>query len=301
MLEFGGMRLNLVEDVEAGWPEPHFERIGGVRTAIYETGEGPPVLLLHGSSICVDARLTWFRLLPELARTHRVISYDQPGFGLSEVPASRSLPDRLKRTDHARELVRTLDLDDCVVIGHSEGGFIATRLALDEPSPVARLIVVTSGATSPALGDARDAAWKAAAGKAYDYVGRSVDEDRLVATEERLARRSDPDFEALLRVNYRRDVATGHVEMFRELGRGRADYGAYTAVQEREVLPFLDRLRAPTTLIWGGADATVPIARGEALAGLIPEARLEVLDGAGHWVMHDAPFLFTETVMAGLV
>jgi pimeloyl-ACP methyl ester carboxylesterase len=294
------MGFKLVADLTAEWPAPRFACIGGVRTAIYEAGTGSPVLLLHGCSICVDAHLTWFRLLPQLARTHRVICYDQPGFGLSEVPASRSLPDRLARTAHACELMRACGLDRCVVIGHSEGGFIAARLALDEPSPVARLIVLTSGATSPALGDARDAAWQAAAGKAYDYVDRSRDEERLIATEERLARRGDPSFEALLRANYRRDVTTGHVEMFQALGRGRTDYGAYTAVQEREVLPFLDRLRTPTLLIWGGADATVPVARGEALARLIPGARFEVLAGAGHWVMHDAPVRFTEMVLAEL-
>jgi pimeloyl-ACP methyl ester carboxylesterase len=289
-----------VEGLSAGWPEPRFERIGGVRTAIYEAGAGRPVLLLHGCSICVDARLTWFRLLPELARTHRVIAYDQPGFGLSEAPTNHALPDRLARTTHARELVRVLDLDQCVIVGHSEGGFIATRLALDEPSPVARLIVVTSGATSPALGDTRDAAWQAAASKAYDYVDRSASEDRLVATEKRLARQGDPSFEAVLRANYRRDAATGHVEMFRAVGRERTDYGAYTAVQERELFPILDRLQAPTVLIWGGADATVPVARGEALARLIPGARLKVVNGAGHWVMHDAPALFARTVITEL-
>jgi pimeloyl-ACP methyl ester carboxylesterase len=294
------MALTHVDGLSAGWPEPRFARIAGVRTAIYEAGEGSPVLLVHGNSICVDARLTWFRLLPELARTHRVITYDQPGFGLSEMPANRSLPDRLARTAHARELVRILDLDQCVVVGHSEGGFIGTRLALDEPSPVARLIVVTSGATAPALGDARDAAWHAAASKAYDYLDRSAGEDRLVATEERLARQGDPSFEAVLRANYRRDAATGHVEMFRAIGRERTDYEAYTAVQERELFPFLDRLPAPTLLIWGGADATVPVARGEALARLIPGARLKVFVGAGHWGMHDAPALFAETVMTEL-
>jgi pimeloyl-ACP methyl ester carboxylesterase len=283
-------------DHELGWPQPHFEVLGGYRTAIYESGQGSPVMLFHGCSIAVDARLTWFRLLPELAQTHRVIAYDQPGFGLSDIPSSRELPDRMARTRHARDLIRSLDLDGLAAVGHSEGGFIATRLALDEPSAISNLVVVTSGATSPALGDDRDSAWQAAATTAYDYVKRSESADRLVETEERLSRLHDPAFEAILRANYDRDLGTGHVDMFRAVGRAREDYRDYAAVQEREVFPFVHRIRVPTLLIWGARDATVPVARGEALAQMIPDARFEVAPDAGHWVMHDSTAFFNDQV-----
>jgi len=109
-------------------------------------------------------------------------------------------------------------------------------------------------------------------------------------------RSGDPEFESVLRANYRRDVSTGHVDMFRAIGQARPDYRGYTKVQEREILPFLDQLHQPTLLIWSGADATVPVARGEALGRLIPGAQLRVVDDAGHWVMHDAPDLFAKMV-----
>ncbi len=294
------MAYNFVEGLGDPWPAARFYEIGGYRTAVYTAGRGPAVLLFHGCSLCVDARLTWFRFLPLLARTHSVIAYDQPGFGLSDMPPSGTLPDRMARTQHARDLLRALGLGHCSAVGHSEGGFIATRLALDEPSPVGALVVCASGAVAPALGGEADAAWRAAAAKVYDYVSRSTDEDRLVRTEDRLQHSGDPEFEALLRENYRRDLATGHVDIFRARGRALGDYTSYTAVQEQELYPLLNRLRAPVLLLWGGADATVPPGRGEALAQRIPHAEFRSFAGAGHWLMHDAPDTFAAAVMAHL-
>jgi pimeloyl-ACP methyl ester carboxylesterase len=294
------MAYIFVESAGKVWPAPRFEEIGGLRTAVYEAGSGPAVVLFHGCSLCVDARLTWFRLLPSLARTYRVIAYDQPGFGLSDMSPSGTLPDRMARTAHARELLRALDVEHCSAVGHSEGGFIATRLAVEEPSPVGALVICASGAVAPALSGEADAAWRAAAAKAYDYASRSTDEDRLVRTEERLQNYSDPDFEALLRENYRRDLATGHVDIFRARGRALGDYSSYTSVQEQELHPLLHRLCAPVLLLWGGADATVPTARGEALARRIRHAEFRVLESAGHWLMHDASENFAAAVMAHL-
>lgn len=290
------MVYELVEGKLADWPPARFDEVGAFRTAIYEAGEGATVILFHGCSLCVDARLTWFRLLPVLARTHRVVAYDQPGFGLSEIPVNGTLPDRMARTAHAKELLRVLDIERCSAIGHSEGGFIATRLAVDEPSPIRALVICASGAVAPALGGEMDAGWRAAAAKAYDYVSRSANEDQLVRTEDRLQHRSDPEFEALLRENYRRDLTTGHVDIFRTRGRTLGDYGTYTSVQEQELFPHFNRLVARTLLLWGAADATVPTARGKALASHIRSAELQLVKGAGHWLMHDAPEEFNAIV-----
>jgi pimeloyl-ACP methyl ester carboxylesterase len=131
------------------------QRIGGYVTDLSDEGSGAPVPLIHASSIAVDARLTWLRFIPALAPRARVISYDQPGFGQSEVPGYL---DRLQRAEHPAALMEALDLRDLTVIGHSEGGFIATRLALTCPDRIRKLVIVASGGTAPALGDGRDAA-----------------------------------------------------------------------------------------------------------------------------------------------
>lgn len=274
-------------------PLGRVETIGGFATHLIEQGDGPPVLLLHGSSVAVDAWLTWFRLTPALAPRHRTIAYDQPGFGRSAMPP-RYL-DRLERARHAAALVDALDLRDLTVVGHSEGGFMATWLALERPHRIARLVVVASGGTAPALGGAADAGWQAAAAEAYDYPRRCTDEETFVRSEGCLRGRADPGFETILRANYRRAEASGNRALF--LARTPATE-PYTALQEREIFPRLDTLRAPALLIWGGADATVPDARGRALAERMPRAELVVLPGAGHWVMHEAADAFNGRVAA---
>jgi len=270
--------------------------IGGYETFITEAGEGSPVLLLHGASIAVDGWLTWFRLFDELAKTNRVISYDQPCFGRSGIPADRRYRDRLERTHHAQAVLDALDLRDVTLIGHSEGGFMATKLALDNPGRVSRVVIVTSGGTSPRLGGELDRGWQEASAKAYDYVGRSVDEETFVRSEGHLSHKSDPEFEALLRENFRMARASGNVDCFLNLANQRRSYDDYASLQERYILPFVSSLTIPVLLVWGGADATVPVARGQALAALIPTSEMHIFPHAGHWVMHEAAAGFNKLI-----
>jgi pimeloyl-ACP methyl ester carboxylesterase len=273
-------------------PPPNQRRvaIGGLDTFLYEAGAGDPVLLFHGASIAVDAWLTWFRCFETLAKTRRVISYDQPCFGRTAIPADGNYLDREKWTEHAQAVLDYLNLSDVTLIGHSEGGFIATRLAIQNPGRVKKLVIVTSGGTSPRLNDARDAAWMAASAETYDYADRSVNEDTWVHTEGHLRTKQDPAFETILRQNFRHARDSGSTDcLLRHAtsSAGNAGYENYTALQERLIFPFLPHLTCPTLLVWAGADATVPVARGLALADLIPRAEMHVFPHAGHWVMHE--------------
>jgi len=261
--------------------------IAGISTFLYEAGSGPAVLLLHGASVAVDSWLTWFRCFHTLARHHRVIAYDQPCFGQSTIPADGVYWDREQRADHAQALFDHLGLEDAILIGHSEGGFIATRLAIANRARVKKLVIVTSGGTSPRLHDERDALWMAASAQVYDYAGRSVDEDTYVRSEGHLRTRDDPSFEAILRRNYRRSLETGATACMMNPARPVSGYTDYTAIQERALFPHLSKLDIPALLVWAGNDPTVPVARGLALADMLPASELHVFPRAGHWVMHE--------------
>ena len=266
--------------------------IGGVQTFLFEAGEGKPVVLFHGASIGVDAWLTWFRCFDVLALDHRVIAYDQPCFGRSGIPDDGKYMDRERRAMHAQALFDQLDLSGVTLVGHSEGGFIATRLALDNRDRVERLVVVTSGGTSPRLNDERDMAWMTASAAAYDYQGRAIDEDAYVRSEGHLRYREDPPFEAILRHNYRLAQKAGTAKCLLDAAHSRSGYSDYTMLQERLLFPRLPSLNIPALLIWAGRDATVPVARGLALADLLPMSEIHIFPRAGHWVMHEetAPF-----------
>ena len=275
-------------------------RIGGWDTRLFAAGAGPTVVLLHGSSVAVDSRLTWFRLFPMLPAHRRVIMFDQPGFGDSQIPGDLVYPDRLARSEHALAVVDHLGLSGIAAIGHSEGGFLATRLALLRPGLVHRLVIATSGGTAPMLGNAEDSRWMAASASVYDYPARTVDEEHFVRTEMALRQRPDSDFELLLRSNFRRDLGSGHVEMLRRRTVASTRFARYTELQEQYIHPFLAAIRARPTLLWADRDLTVPVARGERLAAMLPRAVLHVLPGTGHWLMHDQPDLFNRLAAAAV-
>ena len=114
-----------------------------MRLHVLEAGEGPPVVLLHGLGATNASMLTTFR---ELAKDHRVVAPDLPGFGDSSKPL-RSL--------HAafyarwlRDFSEALGLERPHVIGNSMGGRIAIEAGLRNPDTVDRLILL---APSPAF------------------------------------------------------------------------------------------------------------------------------------------------------
>ena len=103
-------------------------------------GSGPPVVLLHGNGMDAEDFVA-SGLFDLLARSHRVIAFDRPGFGYSE----RSPGHRWTATAQAellREAFDLLEIDDAVVIGHSYGASVATALAIDSPEAVRGLILL---------------------------------------------------------------------------------------------------------------------------------------------------------------
>lgn len=256
---------------------------GGIRTWVTEAGAGPPLVLLHGASIAVEGYATFHRQMLALSRHFRTITFDQQGFGRTGLPEDGRYRDRLERVDHAVAVLEALGVREACLVGHSEGAFMAGRIAVMRPDLVIRLVLMTSGGTAPALGGALDDDWIAASRRAYDYRSFPDSPDAYVE-----ARDLDPDEAALQRSAYVRALESGQAAMMRGLHEaGPTDYRAYVQLQERHLLPYLPKLRVPALLIWAADDATVPVARGLALLRLIPGADMHVLGGCGHALTRD--------------
>ncbi len=261
--------------------------VDGFRTWYLDEGSGPPVVLLHGAALAVDAYITWFRTIEALRDRFRLVAPDQVGFGRTDLPPGGVYWNRHRRVDHALAFLERLGIRDACLVGHSEGAYMATRLAIVAPHLASRLVIVTSGATAPYLGGDADREWKAAAEAAYNDPSRFDSEDAFVRTSARLSRVEDPRFEAILRENYRRAVAVGQDRMFREMPVEDRDYDTYVKLQEEHLFPHLDALGVPTLVVWAENDATVPVARGLELLERIPGAELHLFRDAAHNVMHD--------------
>lgn len=266
--------------------------VDGRRTHVTDVGTGMTIVLLHGAAVGVDATLTWYRTITELSQEFRLVAFDQVGFGRTDMPLDGIYKNRLERTDHARSVLRQLEVTSACLVGHSEGAFMATRLAITDPDLARSLVIVTSGGTAPYLGGSDDDGWISACDQAYNDPKRLSSIDLFVSSDPHLSRGPDPRYEMLLRANFQRSVRSGQVEMFREMPESEVDYQKYRELQENHIFPRLPEINVPSLLVWADRDPTVPISRGLALQKLIPGASFHVVGDSGHYVMHDQPQVF---------
>jgi pimeloyl-ACP methyl ester carboxylesterase len=114
--------------------------IDGSDMHVLEQGEaGPVVLMIHGAS--ANAREFSWTLAPRLSETHRILMVDRPGHGHSErAPEAQSLK---VQADQMAGVLRSLAPGQkAIVVGHSFGGAVSLRLALDHPELVDGLVLL---------------------------------------------------------------------------------------------------------------------------------------------------------------
>ena len=128
--------------------------VGGVTLRVRHGGDGPPVLLLHGHP---RTHATWHRVAPLLASQHTVVCPDLRGYG-----ESSKVPPYTKRAmaGDMLALMHALGHERFTVVGHDRGAYVASRLTIDHPEAVARLVVMDAVPIGEALAraDARFAA-----------------------------------------------------------------------------------------------------------------------------------------------
>ena len=122
-------------------PTGRFVTVNGVRVHYLEKGEGSPVVLLHGNVVTAEDFRT-SGVLDLLAKRHRVIAFDRPGFGYSDRPHG-SLWSARAQADLLRDALDVLGIDRPIVLGHSWGAAVALALALNHPDDVRGLVLLS--------------------------------------------------------------------------------------------------------------------------------------------------------------
>jgi non-heme chloroperoxidase len=235
---------------------------------VEECGSGRPVLLLHGHGATLDTFALLARRLAE--RGFRVIAIDQRGFGRSSpVPPTFGFWDL---SEDAATVLEELELERAIVVGHSMGCVVALGLAVSRPEivnqHVAGLVLINSAARGPT-----DRALTRAKATALDWTAL-----------ERFSRHPRHGI-ALARKNFGVDPRRSHVAAARAIGfdspvgRRRGFTRRLLGIDLTEALPAI---RLPVLALAGSADRVVPPERSAEIAALIPGARFELLEGAGH-------------------
>ena len=250
--------------------------VAGVSTAVIDTGRprgavAPPVLLLHGSGPGVTATANWRPIIPALSASCRVIAPDQFGFGGTATGEQRTYG-RTAWTDHALALLDTLELSTVDIIGNSMGGAIALSIAAARPDVVRRMVLMGSMGVAMALPDGLDAVWGYTPGmeRMRQVIGLFAhDRDRI--TDELVELRYQASLDPPVRDSWE--------AMFPEPRQRWVDDLALSGVE-------LAAIRAAVLLVHGRDDRVVPWRSSSAqLVDLLPDARLHVLSGCGHWAM----------------
>src|SRR3954463_12663846 len=130
--------------LDVDWREhQRWVTIDGGRVNVIELGSGPPVVFIHGLS---GSWQNWLEQLPVFARDHRVIAFDLPGFGASQMPREKITIRGYGPFVDA--LLDELGVSSAAVVGNSMGGFIGIELAIRFPERVERLVLVSAAGLS---------------------------------------------------------------------------------------------------------------------------------------------------------
>ncbi len=117
-------------------------RVGEIELAVAVTGEGPPVLLLHGYP---QTHVMWRHVVDRLAAEHTLVMPDLRGYGQSEKPPGDSRHTTYSKRAMAADALRLMEglgHERFAVVGHDRGARVAHRLALDAPGVVRSLAVL---------------------------------------------------------------------------------------------------------------------------------------------------------------
>jgi magnesium chelatase accessory protein len=290
----GGPRLVLERDGR-DWPNRAASRhvtAAGFRWHVQIAGDGPPILLIHGTGAATHS---WRGSFETLAKTHTVIAPDLPGHGFTETPPGGrlTLPGMAQATS---ALLKALDLQPVLAVGHSAGAAIAARMALDGGMGPAKLISL-NGAFLPFGG---------IAGQLFQPIAKMLFVNPFVpgyfarrtanpAVIERMIDETGSTLDAEGRDLYRRLAGNpAHVA---------GALGMMASWNLRPLLAELPKLGSRLVLVVGTNDKTVRPEDSEEVARLVPGSRLVRWLGLGHLAHEEKPGLFVdlvETAMADL-
>jgi pimeloyl-ACP methyl ester carboxylesterase len=221
--------------------------------------EAPPCILLHGLG---DSYFSWLPVLAAISRHRHVVAFSQRGHGRSACPSGS-----FRAADFAADVACVLDSlghSRAHVVGHSLGAWVALHLAARRPDRVSALSLIGAFACF-----ARNPA--------------------VTALADEIARLDDPVDAAFVRAFQQSASAPGLPHLFFDevLAESAAvsahAWKACIAALRTEDLPAdLSSVSAPTRLVWGDRDPFVPRSDQAALLDRLADARLTVIEGAGH-------------------
>lgn len=264
--------------------------IHGYEVAYRRAGQGPVLLLLHGIA---GSSQTWVPVMELLQRDYTVLAPDFLGHGRSAKPLGD-----YSLGNHAagmRDFLQILDIERVTVIGQSFGGGVAMQFAYQFPERCERLVLVDAG------GLGREVSWilRLLSLPASEYVLPVIFSAPVRNSGEKI-------------FGFLQDRGIRHAraaEMWRSFASltEPANRQAFVRTMRSVIDPggqsvsAMDRLylaaHMPTLIIWGDRDKIIPLTHAYGAHEAIPNSRLEIMEGVGHYPHVEEPFRFVEVLV----
>lgn len=242
-----------------------------------EHGSGPPVVLIMGLSFTLEM---WFRVLPALVASYRVILFDNRGMGRSSVPRGPYSIRQMARDTAA--VMDAADVQNAHILGASMGGMVAQELALSFPHRVRSLLLacITHGgflSRWPVLSRLpRGIPWSKS-----ERIDRERSAIPLLYADTTPIERIEEDLHLRCSCQW----------------TGQGFLNQLAAILVWTSYRRLPRIQAPTIVLHGNQDRLVPPVNGRVVAKRIPGAQFRTIENAGHVLTTDQPEICTELLL----
>lgn len=268
-------------------PSSRFMDIAGADLHYRDEGQGIPIILLHGTAASLQ---TWDGWTAELSKQYRVLRPDMPGFGLTGPNASGSYS-----IDYYRDLLLhfmdSLGIERAHIGGSSLGGQIAFDFAATHPERVQKLLLVSPTGVTNANDKRITLPFRIAQTPLLRHSLRYVTPRFIVEQSLREVYGDDSKLKP-------ETIRLSHDLLLREGNRSALIDRLNTV--DTDNLHKLAQVQAPTLILWGEADAWVPVTDARQFQQGIRGAQLKLHAGAGHIPMEEQPQATVQDVLSFL-
>jgi pimeloyl-ACP methyl ester carboxylesterase len=265
-----------------------FAQNGEVKLHYATMGEGPLVVMIHGFP---DFWYSWRHQMPELAKTHKVVAYDQRGYNESSKPEGQEQYDLSLLVADAAAVITHFGVDKAVVVGHDWGGVVAWSLAAMRPELVEKLVILNlphPKCLARELATNPEQQKNAAYARAFQVAGA----EKMLSSF----------FLAGIAVPNDAEARPAYIEAF-----DKSDFTAMLHYYRQnyprepytlEAAPPLPNIQAPVLQFHGLKDTALHANGLNGTWEYLDNAwTLVTVPDAGHWVQHDAAALVTKTIV----
>lgn len=256
----------------------------GIKTFFITSGDGKPVILLHGSATGVSASHNWAKSMGAFAAAgFSVYAPEVVGYGRTDKPAwANNIEAKVK---NIVDFMDALCLEEAYFVGNSMGGRLSLGIAADWPKRVKKMVLLGSAGLS--LEQAPDAVKSV-----HERVMSPPSREKMRRLFEFLCYDASIITEEMIDERYELSLLPGAQEALESFMKGMI--GQNGAVDLWDMESRVPSIKTPALVISGKYDKIVPTSLMERMVGLLPNARLEVIDKAGHWAQVEQPDRFHE-------